>query len=144
MRRLIPILLLTLCGIAGAQSSNAAAIQSLAGAHWFAFGGTGFAGRTSQGELDFRIIMAQDPGVALASFEKLLATGNPQAKGYALAGIRKLNPNRFRELLRNFRDSQQDVQTMEGCIASHERLGKIAIEIAGGHYDLWINRAPAR
>lgn len=144
MRRLIPILLLTLCGIVGAQTSNAAAMQSLAGARWFAFGGTGVAGRTSQGELDFRIIMAQDPGVALASFEKLLTTGNPQAKGYALAGIRKLNPHRFQELLPSFRDSQQDVQTMEGCIVTRERLGKIAIEIAAGHYDLWINRATAR
>lgn len=88
--------------------------------------------------------MAQAPEAALASFEKLLATGNPQAKGYALAGIRKLNPNRFQELLPSFERSHEDVQTMEGCIASHERLGKITKAIADGHYDLWINRAPGK
>jgi hypothetical protein len=52
----------------------------------FALGGVGFAAQTSQGELDFRIIAAQQKEVTLAAFEKLVASGNPQALAYLVFG----------------------------------------------------------
>ena len=68
----------------------------------FAFGLVGFAGQTSEGELDFRIIAAEEKEVALATFEKLVASGNPQAAAYGLFGIRRLRPSRFQERLPDF------------------------------------------
>ena len=76
-----------------------AAVRRLAKVETFAFGGTGYAGVTSKGEIDFRLLVSQPPQVALAAFEKLYAAGNPQGKSYALSGFKKLDPRRFKELL---------------------------------------------
>jgi hypothetical protein len=85
----VPLLLLG-TGVR-AQKSLLGALQGIATVKVFAFGGVGFAGKTSEGETDFRVIVAQPANVALDALEKLYAVDNPQAKAYALAGIRKLD-----------------------------------------------------
>jgi hypothetical protein len=86
----------------------------------FAFLGLGFAGHSSQGELDFRIIAAQEKEVALAAFENLVASENPQDAPYGLSGIRKLSPGRLQEPLPDSLKSSMEVETMSGCIIRQE------------------------
>jgi hypothetical protein len=93
----------------------------------FAFGGVGFAGVISQGEVDFKTVLSQSSSDALAAFETLYATGNPQAKAYALSGIKKLNPARLKVLLAS--SAKDEVKVMRGCIVSHESLHDVAKQI---------------
>ena len=104
----------------------------LAKVHLFAFGGVGYAGVTSSGEKDYRAMLARPS--ALADFERLYSSGNLQAKCYALVGIRKLNPQRFKELAQFSRSSKEQVGTMHGCVISAELLGAIIKQIESGMY----------
>ena len=137
------LLLLISAMVAGNVRAHAempvdAAVKRLAIIETFAFGGVGYAGRTSEGEVNFRTILSEPRDRALALYEKLYATGNLQAKCYALAGIRALSPARFRDLYHSIRTSKEDVRTMRGCIVSSERLSHIADEIDRGDYDSWL------
>jgi hypothetical protein len=109
-----------------------AVLDRLAKVERFAFGPTGYAGVTSSGEKDFRTVLGR--GSALTDFEKLFAEGNLQAKSYALVGIHKLNPTRFKELARPLRDSKESVTTMKGCIISDEPFAFILKQIESGKY----------
>src|SRR5262249_29058013 len=98
----------------------------LSAAERFAFGGVGYAGATSKGEIDFNFVLSQPEAVALAAFEKVYATGNPQGKSYALTGIKKLNPRRFRQLLASTGGVTEKVEVWRVCIFSQEPLGEVA------------------
>src|SRR5580692_602495 len=104
-----------------------AVVERLAKVGVFALGPVGFARITSPGETDYRTILNRSS--ALEDFEKLYSTGNLQAKCYALVGIRRLDPTRFKELVRPLRDSKETVITMSGCIMSHETLGDVIKQI---------------
>jgi len=132
------VLLVALCSAAPAQDSLSATVKSITKTGVFAFGGVGFAGRTSQGEIDFRVIQSQPAAVALASFETIYATGDPAAKSYALAGIRQLDGARFKELLHSLNGSQETVFTMHGCIMEKDHLVDVANSIDAGNYDDWL------
>jgi len=95
----------------------------------FAFGGVGFVGRISQGELEYRSILSQPAPEALEQFETVYKTGNPQARSYALVGIKKLSPARFQELYATVSSSNEKVSTMEGCVVSSRILKDIAKDI---------------
>ena len=97
----------------------------------FAFGPTGYAGVISEGEKDYKAVLASS--TALPDFEKLLSEGNIQAKCYALVGIHKLNAARFKELVRSL-DSKQTVSTMEGCIIFRVPFTHVLKQIAAGKY----------
>jgi hypothetical protein len=135
---IVAIHLLLLSNFALAQKSFSDAQQEIATVKVFAFGGIGYAGGISEGETDFRIILAQPPGAALDAFEKLYATDNPQAKAYALAGIHKLDKGAFKELQASLHGSELTVQIEEGCIVSEESLKKIAERLNSEKYDAWI------
>jgi hypothetical protein len=105
-----------------------AATKGLSTTEVFAFGGVGYAGVISQGEVDFKILLSQSSSDALAAFETLYATGNPHAKAYALSGIKKLNPGRFKVLLASSSTKDQ-VKVMRGCIVSRESLHDVAAQI---------------
>jgi hypothetical protein len=128
------ILVIVLLGVASAQQDNSvdAAFDRLAHVDRFAFGGIGYAGVTSEGEKDFRLILARR--TALADFERLLSVGNSQAKLYALAGIRKLSPGRFEVLSRPFGGSKEKVMTQSGCIVWHDTLATVLKQIMAGQY----------
>jgi hypothetical protein len=98
----------------------------------FAFGPTGYVGVISVGEKNYKLILSRPS--AEADFERLVSTGNPQAKSYALVGIRVINPNRFKELSTSLRDSEEEVTTQSGCIVSNETLGKLLKRIEAGDY----------
>ena len=135
MKWLAALLLAILCGTGVAQTPLAAAVQSISKTGIFAFGGVGFAGKTSQGEIDFRIIESQPPTVALEEFEKVYATGDAAAKSYALVGIRQLDRERFSELLHSLQGSQQNVLIMQGCIIQKQKLADIVRTIDAGRFD---------
>src|SRR5580698_2550885 len=117
-----------------ADSIINSAVNRLTSVEWFAFGGVGYAGVTSEGEADFKVVLAQPTQTALKAFEKLFAIGNPQAKSYALSGLKKLAPQRFRELLATTTNSTKTVEVMRGCILSHEPLREVAKQIDQGQF----------
>jgi hypothetical protein len=140
LKRLTSVLLVAVCGVALAQSagSDSDAVKRLSKVRMFAFGGVGFAGVTSQGEKDFRVIFAEPPATSLARFENLYADGTPEAKSYALAGIRKLDGSHFKELLQTLQSSQEKVMTMQGCIIEDRTMAQVAKSIDSGQYDFWL------
>jgi hypothetical protein len=134
VKRCVAVLLL-LCGVAAfADDSLDAALKRLSTVGQFAFGGVGDAGVTSKGEIDFKVVLSQPQPVALTAFEKLYATGGPQAKSYALSGIKKLNPSRFKVLLASAEASTDEVEVMRGCVISHELLRDVAKQIDLGKF----------
>lgn len=106
------------------QAFQGSALQRLSSAKIFALGPVGFAYRTSQEEIDYRIILSQP--TALASFEKLYTEGNLQAKSYALAGFRELSPEKFKELYASLPDSGGKVRAMSGCVMTDKTLRDVA------------------
>ena len=123
------ILLLVSTVAAFAADSVDSTIKRLSTVEEFAFGPVGYAGTTSKGEVDFKLLLSQPQPVALGAFEKVFATGNAQGKLYALAGLGRLNPKRFRELLATSKTSQREVRVMRGCIISHESFRDVAMQI---------------
>jgi hypothetical protein len=135
MKLRIAMFALFACTLAAAQQSVPAALLQIASVDIFAFGGVGFSGKTSTGEAEFKTILKQPPAKALADFESLYATGNPQAKAYALAGIRRLAPARFIGLRRSLAGSNIKVEIEQGCIVSEQSLRDIAADLAARKYD---------
>jgi hypothetical protein len=120
------------------QDPFSVALKQLSTVKIFAFGGIGYAGTTSQGEADFKVIMSQPPAIALKTFELLYATGNTQAKGYALAGILKLDRRRFNELHAALHSSGEKLATEKGCLISEQLVREVADDLESGKYDLWL------
>ena len=117
-----------------ADDTVEAAVNRLSTVEQFAFGGVGYAGVTSKGETDFKFVLGQPKPTALNAFEKLYTTGNPQGKSYALAGLKKLAPERFAELVPTLAKSTEEVEVMRGCIVSHEPLPEVAKQIGHGKF----------
>ena len=126
------------CGAAIAQDSVSVTVTRLATVQTFALGGVGYVGVFSKGASDFNYIMSQPEPVAVLAFEELYATGNSQGKAYALAGMKKLNYNRFREWLAETQSSSQEVKVMSGCMISRKALSKIAMQIDRKEFGFWL------
>ena len=138
MKNWTALALLCFSAIAFCQDATSVALLRIQSTAVFAFGGVGFAGRTSQGEIDFKTIVSLPREQAIASFEQLFEKGNPQAKSYALAGLRKLDVSRFETLRMSLQNSPVKVQIMRGCILSRESLQQVASGIESGQYDSWL------
>jgi hypothetical protein len=121
--------------VAFSQDATSVTLDRLANIKVFAFGRVGFVGVISKGELDFWVIMSLPQKDALADLEELYVKGNPQAKSYALAGIRKLDKKRFNELLSSAESSDLQVATQRGCIIWRRPLRKIAMALNSGEFD---------
>jgi hypothetical protein len=128
------------------QTPNAAelptpqeAYQQLLNIRQFAFGGIGFAGLTSPGEKAYRSIAGATNAVAL--FSAMLTNGNPQARLYALCGIRQLAPGSFDALARPLRSASLEVETVQGCIIQHEPAKNVIARIESGSYDAYLKKA---
>jgi hypothetical protein len=128
------IVVAVLLSLANAQAPKAAdaPLERLAKVEIFAFGPTGYAGITSQGEKDYKVVLSRSS--ASADFERLFSLGNPQAKSYALVGLRAVNANRFKEISSSLRESREDVTTESGCIVSHESLRTVLKHIEPSDY----------
>lgn len=100
--------------------------------NFFAFGGVGFAGAISQGERDYRTILARP--TAQSDFETLFDQGNQESKCYALAGLHRINPKRFETIAASLRDSKTDVLTMRGCIRWRRSVASVLHSIESNSY----------
>ena len=116
-------LVLTAIALSAADVKPADPVERLSHVDLYAFGGVGFAGTTSQGQQDYDAILVRRS--AKLDFEKIFSSGNPQAKAYALNGIYKLDPARFRALNEQLRMETTKVRTAHGCILGLETLGSI-------------------
>jgi hypothetical protein len=113
------------------------AYKELLNIEYFAFGGVGYAGNTSDGESAFRIILSSHK--AKKYFELTLTKNNMPAKLYALCGIRELDTTLFLQKAKYFSDTTIQVSTMRGCLRGKERFTDIIREIRTGFYDLFIH-----
>jgi hypothetical protein len=120
------------CLLAAAQTTQDTALDRLSKVGQFAFGPTGNAAVISTGEKDYRTVLASS--TALTDFEKLFAEGNVQARCYALVGIHKLGPKRFKQLTQPLMESSETVTIMKDCIVSDAPLSQILKQIAAGKY----------
>ena len=132
MRLSIAAVILLLTGVAHTGEVTDATLNRLLRTDRFAFGRVGYAGVISQGEKDYRAVLSRP--TALVDFEQIYAYGNPQAKSYALIGIRKFNLKRFREPAATLRRNQLEVVSQRGCIILHESLASILHDIENGRY----------
>jgi len=144
MKLLIAIILLSASAMAFSQDSSSEALRRISTTRVFAFGGIGYAGTISEGEKDFMIIMSLPTAEAIVAFDRLYTTGNPQAKNYALAGIRLLDKTRFHDLLMSARTSDLKVQTESGCIIEEKPLREVAEDLNSGKYDPWFDHKGLR
>jgi hypothetical protein len=131
-----PLILLILFSISPVLADDTvdAAVNRLSTVERFAFGGVGFAGVISEGETDFKFLLAQPKPTALNAFERLYAIGNPQGKSYALSGLKKLAPERFAELIAKRGKSSEEVEVMRGCNVFHQPFPEVAKQIARGKF----------
>ena len=72
--------------------------------------------------------------LALNAFEKLSKLGNPQSHSYALCGIKKLDPQRFKELRASIAKSADEVLVTRGCIVCHEAVQNVVPQIDQGRF----------
>jgi hypothetical protein len=141
LKRVLAALLIILSAsvaLSQAGVSGSEIFRRLSHVRVFAFGGVGYAGVTSEGEKDFRVIYSEPPANSLPDFERLYVQGTPEARSYALAAIRKLDPEHFRDLAQSLRSSQERVVTMKGCIMEDRTMAEVVKEIDSGGYDLWL------
>ena len=135
-RRVLILLAVACCCSASAlkpsDQSADALLTRLSHVETFAFGGTGFAMSISQGEKDYRALLARPS--AAANFKRLFAHGNPQAKAYALVGLQQTDPNRFAKLAAALQSSTLQVQTMQGCIMFPYPMSTVISRIRSGMY----------
>ncbi len=136
LSRIIPLILLALWSVSPvfADDTVDAAVNRLSTVGQFAFGGVGYAGVISKGEIDFKVVVAQPKPTALNAYERLWVIGNPQGKSYALSGLKKLAPERFEELTATIAKSTKEVEVMRGCVISHEPLLEVAKQIGQGKF----------
>jgi hypothetical protein len=136
LARWISLWLLVAClsaaGMALAAEKVDSVVDRLAKVEVFAFGGVGFTGVISPGEKDYWLLRSQS--TAEADFEKLFTVGSPEAKCYALVGLRQLNSEKFKALSASLRSSQIEVSTMHGCIMRHEVMAALVERIQAGDY----------
>lgn len=135
MKNLILVISLALASIVHAADSTDTVLDRLAKVERFSFGGVGFAGIISPGEKDFRVILSRPS--AKADFEKLLIIGNPQAKAYALVGMRVLDRKHFEQISRPLRNSTEEVVMESGCIVHQETFSTVLKQIDTGQYPFY-------
>ena len=112
------------------------AYDELLSVQFFAFGGVGFAGTTSEGEKAFRTVAASTNGLEL--FTAVLKHGNAQGQLYALCGIRALAREKFETSAKPLVTANRKVTTMSGCMGMEEGASNVVARISAGSYDAQI------
>lgn len=141
MKTLIVFAVVLSATVALAGEATDPTFDRLAKVDIFAFGGIGYAGMTSPGEKDYRLIFSRTS--AEADFERLFLVGNAQARAYALVGLRALDQKRFTQISQSLRDSPVEVITESGCIVEHQSLGALLKRIASGEFSQYSNTRPS-
>jgi hypothetical protein len=104
----------------------------------FALGGIGVAGTMSEGERALRE-MLKEPD-ATARLEKLVSSGSPAGKLYALLGLRIRDRAAYERALEKCRTLDGKIETARGCIISQESFRDLLKEIERGQYDNFLDR----
>lgn len=110
--------------------------KQLISAKYFAFGGVGFAGRISEGEIAFHTVVATTD--ALSRFNSAMTNQNFVARLYALCALRKLDPEAFDRAAKPLLDPNARVTTMMGCEMQDEKVSEVVGRIKSGFYDAYI------
>lgn len=118
--------------ISAAPQKSDPIMTRLARVDHFSFGGVGFVLAISQGELDYRAILSRKS--ATADFESVFRVGNPQARCYALTGLRQVNPSRFESLAYPLQSSTTCVAVTRGCVTLSQAMADIVKQIRSGVY----------
>ena len=118
------------------------AYDQLLSAKVFAFGGVGFAGVLSEGEKAFHIVAGSTN--ALDLFKAAVENGTPEARMYALCGIRKLAPDKVDAYAKPLQSANPTVVTMSGCLGSEEAASNVVTRIVAGSYDWRIGNSQMR
>ena len=113
-------------------------LQALSSIHDFAFGGIGVAGTTSEGEVAFRELYNRPS--AKEDFLKLLNSGSPQAKCYALVALRSLNSQTYSSKIEEYKKDKTKVTTIGGCVIAVFPMSSVAANIEAGYYDSYIKK----
>ena len=117
--------------------ANQEAFNRLSKVERFAFGGTGIAGVTSQGELDFRILFEDENPKRI--FQYLFNKGNLQAKFYALVALNQIDEIAFFELSKEVVQSGGTLTVMNGCIVMAVPVEKEVERIHNGDYSFYFS-----
>lgn len=120
---------------AQADAATDIVADRLADARFFSIGGAGFGNRPSTYQRDYEAILRRPPDEALKGFEHVFAMGSGPAKAYALLGIHKLAPARFKVLYEALPTSGEQVTVLRGCIGRSESLSQLAKKFNDGFYD---------
>ena len=128
-------IVLAFCAAGAFAETNV--VEQLAKIPHFAFGGTGIAGTTSEGEILFNEIRAQPN--ASTNFLHILENGNPQGQCYALAGLHGVNMD---ERANAFLSSNTPVQCISGCMMFTDKMGAVASNILSGEFDFFLKEQP--
>lgn len=135
----IVLAFLLLAGVlsrADAEQVSKPEVAQLAKVTMFAFGGVGFAGAKSAGEMAYGAIMSRPSREAL--LEEVFAIGTAEAKLYALVGLHNLNKARFEVLAAEMRSSKEPVNTAMGCIIYRTTVGAVIQRIDAGRYARYV------
>lgn len=137
MTRIAGMVLIFLLQSGGPSAAKAEdPLKTLDSIEHFAFGGIGFAGTTSSGEVAFRKILSRR--TAAADFHRLLQSGNAQGKCYALAGLRATRPDDFAAAAAPIARSRVPVVTAEGCEIATSSLADVIKRLKAGRYDRYL------
>jgi len=130
------LLCLGLAHVGSAAVGNAASLR-LQETKLFAFGGIGFAGTTSSGELALREILKSDSSSAI--FMEVFEKSTPEGKCYALVALREISPDLFKKCSDIFRKNlPSQVHTMSGCLGEEIAGWRALAEIETGTYTKFI------
>ncbi|MCB1092513.1 MAG: hypothetical protein KDL87_13335 [Verrucomicrobiae bacterium] len=111
--------------------------ETLKNVDYFAIGGVGFAGTTSEGELALKkLLSGDDPETALL---KLIRTASPEGACYGWLGLFWRSPDRFEAILKETKQSapkslRRDLSVMSGCLLVNSRLDQEIARIAKGTF----------
>jgi hypothetical protein len=109
------------------DSEGKKAYKTLQTTPYFAMGGIGIAGTTSEGEKALRILLKEKEGSE--AFQKLLKQGTTEGRIYALLGLKLSARESYRKSLPAFLDSKANVKQLRGCILGPRPVAEVAKEI---------------
>lgn len=139
------------------KDSAEQAYQILLKADLFALGGTGYAGKISDGEKALKILLNDEE--SFANLKNLVKDATPEGGLYALLGLRMLKCDCFEEEARTFLNKPEPgeriiwgnrkleagmISRMSGCIAFSEKRDDVAEKIKTGKFDFWIKSEELR
>jgi hypothetical protein len=128
------------CGSVLEGSPKSGTINEVASAKSFAFGGIGVAGTMSEGERALRAVLQRED----ASKQLQGALGHASLAGqlYILVGLRRCDPDAYREIARTLPRVNDEAETIGGCIITPLPFRQVVSQIEAGRYDQQLSRPP--